>query len=100
MIEWSRIRGFDWDDGNNRKSEDKHLVSRGEAEQVFVDPRLLVLEDAKHSAHEMRFHAYGRTASGRRLFVSFTLRQSATLVRVISCRDMSRREREQYDEEA
>jgi uncharacterized DUF497 family protein len=99
MIDWSRIHGFDWDIGNDHKSADKHGVSRTEAEQVFLDRRLLILSDEKHSLDETRFHAYGETTPGRQLLVSFTLRQNATLIRVISSRDMSRRERARYEEE-
>lgn len=100
MIDFSRITGFDWDDGNSRKSSDKHGVSQSEAEQVFADSRLLILADEKHSDEETRFHAYGETALGRQLVVSFTLRQNATLIRVISAREMSRKERSRYDQEA
>src|SRR4051812_33725721 len=99
MIDWSRVLGFDWDVGNDRKSTDKHGVSRTEAEQVFSDPRLLVLSDRKHSLEETRFHAFGETTGGRQLLISFTLRRNATLIRVISSRDMSRRERTRYEEE-
>jgi uncharacterized DUF497 family protein len=99
MIDWSRVLGFDWDAGNDRKSADKHAVSRTEAEQVFLDPRLLVLSDEKHSLGEIRFHAFGATTNGRQLLISFTLRQNASLIRVISSRDMSRRERARYEEE-
>jgi uncharacterized protein len=100
MIDWSTIIGFDWDDGNDQKSVDKHGVSRREAEQVFLDSRLLNLVDEKHSVEETRFHAYGETTTGRRLLISFTLRQNASLIRVISSRDMSRREQARYEEEA
>jgi len=99
MLDLSQIVGFDWDDGNSAKSLDRHNVSRLEAEQVFLDPKLLVLIDVKHSAEETRYHAYGRTAAGRLLQVSFTMRQNATLVRVISIRSMSRRERSRYEQE-
>jgi len=92
--------GFNWDDGNSRKSLEKHGVSQQEAEQVFIDPRVLVLVDEKHSSEEARFHAYGRTAVGRWLQVSFTLRQDKTLIRVISSRNTSRRERARYEQEA
>lgn len=98
MLDLSQIAGFDWDEGNSRKSADKHAVSQKEAEEVFLDPRLLVLLDEKHGADETRYHAFGSTAAGRRLQVSFTLRQDATLVRVISVRAMSRRERSRYEE--
>ena len=97
MPNLGEIVGFDWDDGNSRKSADKHDVSQREAEEVFIDPRLLILIDEKHSAEETRYHAYGSTAAGRQLQVSFTMRQNATLVRVISVRTMSRRERSRYE---
>jgi uncharacterized protein len=97
MLDLSQIIGFDWDDGNSRKSVEKHDVSQAEAEQVFLDPRLLVLFDEKHRSGETRYHAYGRTAAERLLQVSFTMRRNATLVRVISARAMSRRERFRYE---
>lgn len=94
-----RIAGFDWDDGNTRKSADKHAVSPAEAEQVFVNRPLLLLDDTRHSETELRYHAYGRTHAGRLLQVSFTLRQNDTIVRIISARPMSARERARYAEE-
>ena len=98
MLDFGQL-GFDWDDGNSSKSLDKHGVSQQEAEQVFVDPRVLVLVDEKHSGKEQRFHAYGMTPLGRWLQVSFTLRQNEMLIRVISSRNMSRKERARYEQE-
>jgi uncharacterized DUF497 family protein len=92
MIELSDIVGFEWDDGNSRKNE-KHGVSQSEAEEVFFNQALLVLEDGVHSEAEPRFHALGETQHGRRLHVTFTLRQLGTVIRVISARDMHRKER-------
>jgi uncharacterized DUF497 family protein len=100
MLDFAKIEGFDWDDGNNRKSSEKHSVSQREAEEVFQDLRLLVMTDDRHSEHEQRYHAYGCSAAGRRLCVSFTLRQGGTLIRVISARTMSRKEKARYEEEA
>jgi hypothetical protein len=100
MLDFSKVVGFEWDEGNSRKSVDKHAVSQTDAEQVFVDPRLLVLFDEAHSGEEKRFAAYGRTIGGRRLHVTFTLRSEDTLIRVILARAMSRRERARYDQEA
>jgi uncharacterized DUF497 family protein len=97
MLDLSQTTGFDWDDGNSRKSLEKHGVSQTEAEQVFLDPQLLVLTDEKHSSGEIRYHAFGRTVAERMLQVSFTMRQNSTLVRVISARAMSRRERLRYE---
>ena len=98
MLDFGQL-GFDWDDGNSSKSLHKHGVSQQEAEQVFVDSRVLVLVDETHSGEEQRFHAYGMTPLGRWLQVSFTLRQNETLIRVISSRNMSRKERARYEQE-
>jgi uncharacterized protein len=99
MIDWARVVGFDWDVGNERKSADKHMVSQAEAEQAFFNQPLLVLEDDRHSLIENRFHALGRTNDGSRLHITFTLRRESSLVRVISARDMSARERTVYEKE-
>ncbi|MGH7091627.1 MAG: BrnT family toxin [Stellaceae bacterium] len=99
MIDWARIEGFEWDEGNSRKSVDKHGVSQAEAEQVFFDEPLLVVEDAGHSDREARLHALGRTDAGRLLHVTFTLRRDRTLIRVISARTMHRKERLRYEQE-
>ena len=96
MIDWSQIKDFEWDDGNARKNADKHDVSQIEAEQVFFNAPLLVLEDRKHSQDELRLHALGRTDEDRRLHITFTLRGGGTLLRVISARDMSKTERKAY----
>lgn len=91
--------GFDWDEGNSRKNADKHGVSQAEAEQVFLNKPLLVLQDALHSRDEPRFHALGQTDEERFLHITFTLRKKGTLVRVISARDMHKKEREIYGKE-
>ena len=96
MIDLERILGFDWDPGNARKNE-RHGVSRSGAEQVFFDPRLLMVADPTHSAGETRFHALGQTIDGRHLHITFTLRGHETLIRVISARDMHRKEKAIYD---
>jgi len=100
MFHPERIVGFDWDDGNARKSEAKHGVSQAEAEQVFFHDPLLVVDDTRHSGDEARYHALGRTDAGRLLHATFTVRQEGRLIRVISARDMSRRERMRHAEEA
>jgi uncharacterized DUF497 family protein len=99
MIDWERIEGFDWDEGNSRKSTDKHGVSQSEAEQVFFNEPLLVVEDERHSGAEPRFHALGRTDLGRLLHITFTLRRDDRLIRPISARPMHRKERDRYAQE-
>ncbi len=100
MLDLSRIEGFDWDEGNSRKSVEKHGVGQGEAEQIFFNDPLLVVEDAQHSVHEPRLQALGRTDTGRMLHVTFTLRGEGRLIRVISARTMHRKERVRYEQES
>jgi uncharacterized protein len=97
MIDLSRITGFEWDAGNARKNE-KHGVSMAEAEQVFFNVPLLLLDDEKHSQQEARHHALGQTDTGRLLHLTFTLRKAGSLIRVISARDMHRKERTIYEQ--
>jgi uncharacterized protein len=83
MIDWARIRGFDWDEGNSRTRVDKHGVSQVEAEQGFFNEPLLVLEDKRHSGREARFDALGRTDARRLLHVTFALCHNDSMIRVI-----------------
>lgn len=99
MIDFDRVDGFQWDGGNARKSADKHGVTQAEAEQVFFNEPLLVVGDPGHSRSEPRFHALGVSHADRRLHVTFTLREHNTKIRVISARDMHRKERTRYDQE-
>ena len=96
MINWKVIDGFDWDEGNAQKN-DAHDVSMVESEQVFFNEPLLLLEDIKHSESELRLHALGKTNEDRRLHITFTLRQGNTKIRVISARDMHKKERLYYE---
>ena len=80
---------------NAEKSWTLHRVTPTESEQVFFNRPVLVAADERHSAQEVRFAALGRTTAGRHLAVVFTTR--GTLIRVISARDMSRRERRVYE---
>jgi uncharacterized protein len=97
MIDFTKITAFDWDEGNARKN-DKHDVSIAEAEQVFFNEPLLVIVDTKHSEGEGRFHALGKTNENRSLHITFTLRNAGETIRVISARDMHRKERKIYEQ--
>ncbi len=99
MIEMSNIIGFDWDDGNRFKNA-KHAVDSFETEQVFFNQPLIIVSDEFHSKTEARYHALGITNEGRTLHLTFTLRQEMTKIRVISARDMSRKERRIYEEKS
>jgi uncharacterized DUF497 family protein len=86
--------GFDWDDANAQKNWEQHRVTPEEAEDVFFNEPLVVHGDVRHSQREKRYYALGQTTHGRRLFVAFTVRRQS--IRVISVRDMNRRESENY----
>lgn len=98
MINWKEITGFNWGDGNARKNTEKHDVNQFEAEQVFFNQPFLVVEDTRHSQQESRYHALGITDEARLLHITFTLRFSRTLIRVISARNMHRKERIIYEQ--
>lgn len=91
----AHCEGFDWDRGNFQKNWLKHDVTPFECEQIFFNHPLIVFPDEPHSSKEARSYALGQTDAGRRLFVAFTVRKRS--IRVISARDMSRREREAYN---
>ncbi len=93
-----QIEGFDWDFGNTDKITNKHNVLPSEAEQVFFNEPLLLMDDIKHTQKESRYHALGITDDQRLLHITFTLRSAGTLIRVISARDMSRKERKVYEQ--
>ena len=89
---------FAWDKGNKNKNWAKHKVSNEEAEQAFFDERRKTFSDKLHSGREERFRVVGKTEQGRLLFVTFTIRKSK--VRIISARDINRKELNLYEETA
>jgi uncharacterized DUF497 family protein len=86
--------GFDWDKDNLFKNWEKHKVSASECEQAFFNRPLVTRSDSGHSHNEVRFYALGQSDTGRHLFIVFTLR--GNLIRIISARDMKRKERNAY----
>lgn len=89
-------RGFDWDSGNQEKNRIKHKVTEKECEGIFSDATLVTNIDIKHSQVEKRYTAHGKTQHGRLLYIVFTIRSN--MIRVISARDQSRKERRFYEE--
>ena len=91
----SRCVGFEWDVHNADKIRARHDVATAECEQLFFNRPLVVGDDVKHSEDENRFYSLGQTDAGRLLFLVFTVREDR--IRVISVRDMSRKERRIYE---
>lgn len=87
---------FEWDKGNIGKNLIKHNVTDKEAEEVFENEPKFIFEDEKHSYIEKRYMIWGITNKGKRLAVIFTIREDR--VRIISARDMHRKERREYED--
>ncbi len=88
--------GFQWDDGNSEKNWISHQVAKSECEQTFFNQPLVIGNDEKHSEIEKRYYVLGHTDSDRQLYIVCTVRQN--LIRVISARNMSKKEREVYNQ--
>lgn len=86
--------GFDWDEANIDKNWERHQVTPEEAEEIFFHEPIVLSSDHTSTSNERRYQLLGETMAGRRLFVAFTVRRK--LIRVISARDMNRREHEAY----
>ena len=88
------FEGFDWSGGNAEKNWKRHGVTPLEAEEVFFNTPFVCADDPGHSGNEARFYALGQTDAGREVCIAFTMR--GRKVRVVSVRDMSRKERRAY----
>jgi uncharacterized protein len=86
---------FEWDEEKAKSNITKHDVSFDEATSVFDDPLFLTFADPEHSIQEQRFVIMGESARGRLLVVSYTERIGTT--RLISARQVTRKERKAYE---
>ena len=89
------LSGFDWDGGNGDKNKIKHKVEVKEAESVFFNRPLIVLDDKRHSQKEKRYILIGKTLEEKKLFIVFTLRRKK--IRIISVRKANRKEINRYE---
>lgn len=88
---------FDWDKNKALLNLKKHRVSFSEAATVFDDPLFLAAKDDDHSETQRRFIIMGESNAGRLLVVSYSQRGSE--IRLISAREATRKERQNYEEE-
>lgn len=94
MIIWNVPIEFQWDSGNSHKNE-KHKVINTEIEEVFNDRDKVMSPDVKHSNSEQRYILLGKTKKNRLLYIVFTVRKGS--VRVISARDINKKEVSLYE---
>jgi hypothetical protein len=92
----TKLFSFEWDKHNIDKNMVKHNVANREAEEVFQNSPKFIFKDEKHSHKEERYGLFGITNKRRRLSVIFTVKKNK--VRIISARDMSKKERGIYEE--
>jgi len=86
--------GFEWDKGNKGKNWLKHRVADHECEEVFFDSQKRILKDVLHSRREARYILLGQTKKQKVLFIVFTIRKDK--VRIISARNLNKKERNLY----
>jgi len=87
---------FEWDRWNADKVRHKHNVEPLECEEAFFDESKGILKDVLHSNKKERYILLGKTTKKRLLFIVFTVRRGK--IRIISARDINKRERGLYEE--
>lgn len=64
---------FEWDEDKDQENQNKHTVSFSLAQQAFLDPHRIIVEDEEHSTEEDRYYCIGRVGEGI-MTVRFTYR--------------------------
>jgi uncharacterized DUF497 family protein len=87
---------FTWDPAKAKANATKHGVSFAEAQTVFLDEHARLIEDPEHSQEEARFLLLGLSVRLRVLVVVHAYREATSVIRIISARRATPRERQQY----
>ncbi|MCK5799917.1 MAG: BrnT family toxin [Deltaproteobacteria bacterium] len=87
---------FEWDEDKARLNAQKHGVTFEEAETVFFEEEAWIYDDPDHSEDEQRFLLVGPSASLRLLVVVHCFREDGEIIRIISVRKATRRERRAF----
>ncbi len=87
---------FTWDSAKDEANKKKHNIGFDEAKTVFFDERALLIHDPDHSDDEDRFILLGMSATLRVVVVCHCYREDNEVIRIISARKASKRERDQY----
>lgn len=89
---------FEWDEKKNKTNRKKHGVWFEEAQQVFDDVAALRFYDTEHSGQEDRFMLLGVSGSNRTLVVVYCEREDLDVIRIISARKATQKEKKAYEE--
>ena len=87
---------FIWDEDKNKKNVISHKISFEEAKTVFFDPNAKVIYDPDHSEDEDRFIILGLSKLLNILVVCHCYRENEKIIRIISARKATPKERKQY----
>jgi uncharacterized DUF497 family protein len=87
---------FRWDPSKNEANKKKHGVSFEEAQTVFFDESAMEFFDSGHSGGEDRFLLLGQSFSLRTLMVCHCYREPESVIRIISARKATAKERNSY----
>lgn len=87
---------FEWDESKSKTNLRKHSVGFDEGKTIFNDPFLLTFPDMDDSVDEERYISIGLSDRDRILVLIHTDRQG--IIRIISCRKATVRERRYYEE--
>jgi len=89
---------FEWNEAKNKVNREKHGIWFEEARSVFADDLARVFYDPEHSEDEERFIVIGMSSSSRLLMVVHCYREEGVIVRIISARKSTKKERLEYEE--
>lgn len=87
---------FEWDEDKNKLNQQKHGVNFEEAKTVFYDDLAIQFWDDVNSENEERFLLLGRSSLMRLLLVVHCYREQESIIRVISARKATAKERKFY----
>jgi len=93
---------FEWDRKKAKSNLQKHGIDFDEAQTIFFDPLLYTFRDDFHSDLEDRYISLGISSKKRTLLVVHTEVDKSSkeiIIRIISSRKATKREREIYERE-
>ena len=87
---------FTWDENKNKVNKRKHGIDFNEAITVFLDEQAIMFDDPEHSEEEDRFLLLGISYEANVLIVCHCYREKDAVIRIISARKATRKEKSYY----
>jgi uncharacterized DUF497 family protein len=89
---------FVWDEIKNKSNQQKHGIWFDEAQTIWADPGANEFFDPEHSNDEERFIRIGYSVRSRILLVVFCELKEGEVVRIVSARKATSREKKDHEE--